>query len=213
MSMLARYKKGGGIIELVKLIEDSAEPKRSQLLNMVRTEDATFAAQVEARIFNYEKLRSLPENILAEIVANTPPKFVALSIFGEDPAFVTLVERCLGKNFSEYKAEKDIIISAPPTPQQAEAARRKMIAEARKLEAAGAIKLVSPEVEASLAAAAGAGPKTLAAGGPTGAATAGGTATAEGGCPSIESFALDPPPPGLSGERFEQYLKQTLGLS
>jgi flagellar motor switch protein FliG len=210
MSMLARYKKGGGIIELVKLIEDSPEPKRTQLLNMVRSEDPEFAAQVEAKIFNYEKLRLLPENILAEIVASTSPKHVALALVGEEPAIVALCERCLGKNFSEYKAEKEAMMQSPPGAGQIEAGRRKLVAEARKLEAAGSIKLISPEAEASLAGASTSQSKSLNA---TGAAPAtAGSASEDSGCPAIESFGLEPPPPGLSGERFDTFLKQVLGL-
>src|SRR5688572_13450065 len=102
MSMLARYKKGGGIIELVKMIEESPEPKRSQLLAMIKNEDAEFAARVEARLFSYEMFKTLDENLIAEIVSATAPKFVALATFGEpDPAFVVMIEKCLGKNFGE----------------------------------------------------------------------------------------------------------------
>jgi flagellar motor switch protein FliG len=210
MSMLARYKRGGGIIELVKLIEDSPEPKRTQLLNMVRSEDTEFAAQVEAKIFNYEKLRLLPESILAEIIASTSPKHVALALVGEEAAFVTLCERCLGKNFSEYKAEKDSMAQSPPAAGQIEAGRRKLVAEARKLEAAGSIKLISPEAEASMAGSSGGEAKSLSSAGPASAPA--GSASEESGCPPIESFALEPPPPGLSGERFDTFLKQVLGL-
>ena len=119
MSMLARYKKGGGIIELVKLIEDSGEPKRSQLIAMIRQEDPEFAARVESRIFSYEMLRTLPENLLAEIVASSSPKVLAISLATEtDEAFIKLCERCLGQNFSEYKSEKEVAQSSALTPSQ-----------------------------------------------------------------------------------------------
>jgi len=211
--MLARYKKGGGIIELVKLIEDSAEPKKSQLLSMVRSEDPEFAAQVEAKIFNYEKLRALPENIIAEIVAAMSAKFMALVLTGETPEFVALCEKCLGKNFSEYKAEKDVLLGTTPTPAQVEAARRKMISEARKLEASGAIRLLTPEAEAAAAAGASASSGKLSAASPAGSSGPSGTASGDVGCPPTESFALDPAPPGLTGERFDTFLKQALGMN
>jgi hypothetical protein len=215
MSMLARYKKGGGILELVKLVEDSPEPKRSQLLAMVRNEDAEFAARVEARIFNWDKIKELPENVIAEIIAVSPPKFLAISLVGEDPKFVTLAERCLGKNFAEYKGERDTIAAAAPQPQAIESARRKIIAEARKLEANGQIKLISGDADAALNMAAGGAPAQGAqAGAATSAASAGSTGSASGdaGVPPITSFGLEPPPPGLSGERFQTFVKSLLGF-
>lgn len=212
MSMLARYKKGGGILELVKLVEDSPEPKRSQLLAMVRSEDPEFAARVEAKIFNWEKLKTLPENLIAETIAVSPPKFLVLALTGEDAKFITLCERCLGKNFAEYKAEKDTLAANQPGPPQVEAARRKIIAEVRKLEANGQIKLSSGETEAAMpAGGAGAAPAAAAAAAAAGTVPSG-SASGESGCPPIESFGLEPPPPGLTGERLQTFLKSQLGF-
>lgn len=213
MGMLARYKKGGGIMELVKLIEESGEPKRTQLLNMIRGEDAEFAARVESRIFTYASFKQLPENIIAEIVANTPVKFMAIALTGEDAAFVTLCEKCLGKAYNEYKQEKENLAGTPPAAGQIEAARRKVLAEARKLEAGGRVKLMAPEPEPTaqpakpMNAAPGAAPAAGAA--PAGPA---GTASADEGCPSVESFKMEAPPPGLMGERLETFFKNSLGL-
>lgn len=216
MSMLARYKKGGNIIELVKLIEDAAEPKRTQLMNMVRGEDPAFAAQVEARIFDFEKLKALPENIIAEVISVAAPKFVAMALVGEAPEFVTLCEKCLGKNFGDYKAEKESIAATPPNENQIAAARRKLIAEARKLEASGSIKLITPETEAAISSAQAQAASPAAAPGAPGAGATPvpgqtGTATATEACPVVESFGIEAPPPGLNGERFETFLKSLLG--
>lgn len=203
MSMLARYKKGGGIIELVKMIEESPDAKRAQLLAMIRNEDADFAAKVESRLFSFDQLKALGEDLIAEIVGATPVKFMAIILANEtDPNFVTLAERCLGKNFAEYKGERELVASAPVAPAQVDAARKKMIAEARKLEAEGKIKLpFTDAVEGS-----GSGAKLNTGAAPTGPV---GTATEEL-APPIESFGIEAPPPGLAGERLEVYFKSQL---
>lgn len=204
MSMLARYKKGGGIIELVKMIEESPEPKRTQLMNMIKNEDPEFAARVEARLFSYEMFKTLEENLIAEIVSACPAKIIAMALVGEaDANFITLIERCMAKSFAEYKGEKDLFVEQPPTAAQIDTARKKIIAEARKLEAEGKIKL--PFTEA--AEGAGGGSKLA---GSQGSHQPSGTATEDAGCPALESFGLEPPPPGLSGERLEQYFKSQL---
>jgi hypothetical protein len=211
MSMLARYKKAGGIIELVKLIEDSGEPKRSQLIAMIRQEDPEFAARVESRIFSYEMLHTLPENLLAEIVASCSPKVLAISLATEtDEVFIKLCERCLGQNFSEYKSEKEVAQSSALTPSQIEAGRKKLISTARKLESEGRIKLPfsdsggGPAAPGKLA-----GTDSGATG--LGAEGAGGSDETElSGCPAIETFGMEAPPPGLGGERLENFFKQNL---
>jgi hypothetical protein len=221
--MLARYKKGGGIIELVKLIEDSGEPKRSQLLNMIRTEDPEFAQRVEARVFTYEGFKKLPEGVMAEIISSVPVKFLVMALTGETPEFITFCEKCLGKMYNEYKQEKDNFAANPANPNQIEAARRKILSEARKVEAGGRIKLIDPSlIEAADKAIAGGGkasaPGAPAASGATastasaGAAGAGGTAKADEAMPSIESFKIEAPPGGLMGERFETWIKNQLGI-
>lgn len=214
MSMLARYRKAGGIMELVKLMEDSAETKRKTLMDMVRSEDADFARQVEARFLPFERLRTLPEAVQAEIYAVTPPKFVALSLVGDAPDYVKFVEKCLGKNFNDYKVEKENLLATPPNPGQIETARRKIIAELRKLEAAGAIRIAygdapAPETPASPAVAPTKANATMAVPPSPGPTVAGAKDTDP--CPTTDTFKLETPPPGLSGERLETYLKSVFG--
>ncbi len=221
MSMLARYRKAGGVMELVKLIEDSAEPKRTSLLEMVRKEDADFAKQVEARFMKFENVKNLPEAIQAEIYAMTPAKFVAISLTGESPEYIKFVEKCLGKNFNEYKQEKENLLSAPPAQGQVEAARRKLISELRKLEASGNIRIPygdSPLPSTPVGSATSVGaPVPGTPGESPSTSTAGvtlpppGNAKASDPCPSVDTFKMEAPPPGLSGERLETYLKGVFG--
>lgn len=225
MSMLDRYKKKGeaGLMELVRLVEDAPEPKRSQLLGMIRNEDADYLEQVSARVLTFEGIRSLPENQLAEIIALTPVKHLAIAVFDESPEFVKLVEKCVGKRFSDYKLEKENCALTPPTPNQCEAAKRKVLAEARKLEATGQIKLtgggISTENISSPSAAVAPVPAASAPGAPLAPSAESKTsdqgskgARGEDPCPSIESFGIEVPVAGLSGERFEAFVKSRLGM-
>jgi|GEM_PF-1220862 len=209
MSMLARYKRNSqSMMELVKLIEESAEPKKSNLMNMIMQEDAEFGAKVQRRLFDWEKLRILDESLVAEIVSASPAKILALALYQEVDPFLKLAERCLGNKFSEYKSEKEVFGERPPSESQVESARRKMVSEARKLETDGAFKLMDyDKVDAGAASSSG-GASALGAGaaGPTG------TASAESGAPSVDTFQMDAPPAGLIGERFEEYVKRELGV-
>jgi flagellar motor switch protein FliG len=210
MSMLARYKKNSQtMMELVKLIEESSEPKRSNLFNMVTQEDPEFGAKIQRRLFDWEKFKALDESMVAEVISTCPSKIMALALFGEADDFVRLGERCLGNKFSEYKSEREVFLERPPSESQVESARRKIVSEARKLESEGAFKLMDYEkIDSMSAGGAGVNSASLAGGGggPVG------SALADAGAPSLDSFQMELPPTGLIGERFEEHIKKELGL-
>ena len=210
MSMLARYKKNSqAMMELVKLIEESVEPKRSNLMNMIMQEDAEFGAKIQRRLFDWDKLKALDEGIVAEVISACPAKILSLALWGEEENFLKMAERCLGSKFSEYKSEKEAFVEKPPSEAQVESGRRKVVSEARKLEAEGALKLLDYE---KLDAAGGG----ASSGGGLGSSGAGGgpvgNALADAGAPSVDTFQMELPPLGLIGERFEEHIKKELGL-
>ncbi len=208
MSMLDRYKKGPtAMMELVKLIEDSAEPKRTNLMKMIRQEDAAFADKIERRVFDWAKFKKLDDGILAEAISASPAKILAIALQGEEEAFVKTAERCIGKKFSEYRQEAETFKTAPANAGQIDAARKKIISEARKLESEGAFKLMDYENIDGPAGESGGKLNMDSNSGPAG------TAKEDEGVPSVESFGLEPPPAGLLGERLEVYLKKELGVS
>jgi len=212
MSMLERYKKGNNILELVKLVEDSTPAKKEQLLNMIQKEDPEFCARVESRIFTYEKFKELPEGVQAEVIARTPAKYMAYILSAEKEDYVKFAERCLGNGYNAYKEERDALKEKGPQGARVEAAQRKLISEARKLEASGAIKLPKPATETTNVTVA---IEDLS---PSEALLAqaeteekNGTAKAEMPCPPLSTFGLsEAPPPGMIGERFETYIRNTL---
>jgi flagellar motor switch protein FliG len=208
MSMLARYKKNSqAMMELVKLIEESGEPKKTTLMNMVMQEDPDFGSKIQKRIFTYDKFKVLDESIVAEVISACSPKILALAFHGETEEFLKLGERCLGNKFSEYKSEKEVLAERAPNEGQIESARRKIVSEARKLESEGAFKLMDYERIDSQPAGAVAGAAGLdSSGGPIG------NALADAGAPDVDSFQMELPPAGLIGERFEAHVKKELGL-
>jgi flagellar motor switch protein FliG len=210
MSMLDRYKKGPtSMMELVRLIEDSAEPKRTNLLKMIRQEDESFAAKVERRVLDWPKFRKLAEGILAEAIGSCPAKVMAIALQGEDEVFTKMAERCLGKKFSEYRQETELYKTVPPNGSQIDAARKKIISEARKCELEGAFKLMDYDNIDGAAGDSGGGQKIQM---ESGTAPAG-SAKEDDGVPSVDSFGMEPAPAGLLGERLEVYLKKELGIS
>jgi flagellar motor switch protein FliG len=209
MAMLDRYKKSSAaMMELVKLIEDSPEPKRTTLLKMIRAEDANFSARVEKRVIDWVKFRTLDPGIFAEALGTSPAKIIAMAMHGEEATLIVMAEKCLGSKFSDYKQEKDAYKTAPPNAGQVDAARKKIIAEARKLEADGAVKLMNyDQIDGDIPSSSPGGELKAEAG------STSGTAKEDGGVPDVESFGMEPPTAGLIGDRLEVYLKKELGIA
>lgn len=216
MSMLARYKKNSAsMMELVKLIEESAEPKKSNLMNMVIKEDPEFGEKIQRRLFDYDKLKALDESLIAEMVSVGTPKILAIALYGEENTdFIAIIEKCIGNRFAAFREEKELLEATPPNEGQIASARTKLVSETRKLETEGAIKLMDYDkidAEAESGGGGGGGLEEHSFETP-GVPGGGGMATEDSGVPGVETFGMEIPPAGLLGERFEAYVKKTLGL-
>ena len=58
MSTLQRYRKRGGFLKLLQLIETSAPPKREQLLKVIEKEDPHWAQNIRTKSLSFEKFCS-----------------------------------------------------------------------------------------------------------------------------------------------------------
>lgn len=220
MGMLDRYKKSGGLKELIKLLESSDDQKRDKLLQMIRAEDAAFAEGVERKLLSWEKIVALNPDILAEIVSSVPAQFLSRALFGENEGFVKTCEKCI-KNFSEYKEAKQVLTDAPPNPAQVAAARRKVMEEARKLEEAGSVKFdESPTAGGTTPAPASSAAAPQVATSPTttvisnkGGAPKDTLPADQNTPPPRTAFSIEDPPTGLTGEQLNLFFKKNLGIA
>lgn len=67
MSMLSRFRKPGGFLQLLTLIETCEPAKQKSLLHMVSTEDPGWAHLVKIKALTFERVLTWPENVLEEI--------------------------------------------------------------------------------------------------------------------------------------------------
>ena len=218
MSMLARYKKSdSSFLELVKLIESSTDEKRANLMKMVREEDPAFAAKVEARVLVFDDVKKMDEGIIAEVVSRNSPKVLAFLLLSEkdDENFIKVVEKSLGKLFSEVKAEKEALEGLENLAAKRGGMQRKFVAEARKAAEEGVIRLpvkegALPPAGMSVEPTSGSAPMAQGAAAPANSGLEA-SAVLSNSCPPIASFGLEVPPPGMRGERFDEYIKKKLG--
>jgi len=82
MSMLARYKKPGGFLQLLSLIESFGGQKREKFMEMINAEDPTWAQALQSKMLSIERLFKWPEQTITEIFRVLPAKNLACAMKG-----------------------------------------------------------------------------------------------------------------------------------
>lgn len=82
MSMITRYKRAGGFLQLLCLIETFGKQKQEKFLTMIREENPLWADAIEDRLITIDRMFSWPSATLAEIMNRVPTKNVAVALYG-----------------------------------------------------------------------------------------------------------------------------------
>jgi hypothetical protein len=82
MSMLARYKKPGGFLQLLSLIESFGSQKREKFMEMIQAEDVVWAEALHKKMLSIERLFTWPEQTITEIFRVLPTKNLACAMKG-----------------------------------------------------------------------------------------------------------------------------------
>lgn len=70
MAMVDRYKKAGGFIQLLQVIETCGPKKREQFMKIIREETPKWAEAIEAKMITFDKILSWSPEAIMEISAN-----------------------------------------------------------------------------------------------------------------------------------------------
>jgi hypothetical protein len=73
MGMLDRYKKSGGFIQLLTLIETSGAQKREKFLQMIKEESPLWEETLRSHVLTVEHVFSWPQEVLSEITSRIQP--------------------------------------------------------------------------------------------------------------------------------------------
>ena len=79
MSMIARYKKAGGFVQLLKLIETSGKAKQEKFLKIIEDEDKVWVDAIKKRMLTMERVLGWKEEALAEIFSRLPDITLAIT--------------------------------------------------------------------------------------------------------------------------------------
>lgn len=139
MSMLARYKKPGGVQQLVALLESCLSKKRELLLNTIMAEDRDFGNMIKSKILTVDKIFRWDPLIVCEATTQLSERTLAVVLKGLPPeafAIATHTMRDLKK-----REVVNLLETIKPTAVEIESAHIKLIEKVRELEKQGSIKL------------------------------------------------------------------------
>lgn len=139
MSMIDRYRKTGGLIQLLQLIEGCDPNKKQKFLKIIEEEDPLCAKTIQEKIITIEKIFSWNENTLLTIFSSIQELTLAIALHGLDQN----KQEKLYKTFSHSQLRKirDLYETKKPTQGEIHTALMKIVEEIRNLIKSGALHL------------------------------------------------------------------------
>ena len=138
MSMIERYRKPGGFVQLLNLIETTGKDKQEKFLKMISDESPIWETEVRKRILSLEKVLGWNETYLGEIFPRIQPIQLTIIASGLPPEKLIAFMHVL--NFKERKQVEDILKDKKPSHGEVTSGIMRLFAEIRKMEAEGSLK-------------------------------------------------------------------------
>jgi hypothetical protein len=137
MAMVDRYKKSGGFVQLLQVLETCGPKKREQFMGIISQESPQWAEAINQKSLNYEKILSWPPEHLLEVVTVNMLSF-ATALKGLSPEQLA---KFLSKFAHQDKGriEKAMVDLSPGAPEIA-ASQMKVITDTRNLLVTGGLK-------------------------------------------------------------------------
>jgi outer membrane murein-binding lipoprotein Lpp len=131
MSSLQRYRKPGGFLQLVALIETFGPQKKEKFLEMIEGESPVWARALREKMLTFNRIFSWPEQVIIEVFKNLPPKTMAF-------ALQALKEEQRGKimaffSHAEKRKIEEMIAESNPKPEELASVMVKVVEHCRAM--------------------------------------------------------------------------------
>lgn len=138
MSMVDRYKKSGGFIQLLQVIETCGAKKREQFMNIITEETPTWAEALSQKGLTYDKIISWKPEILLEVVASVNMLSFSTALKGLSKE---KLDDFLNKFSHQDKGRLErSLLDINPSPAEISSSQNKVISETRLLLTSGSLK-------------------------------------------------------------------------
>jgi hypothetical protein len=147
MGLLERYKKAGGFVQLLQLLETCTPQKRDKFLSMIREENQHWEAALRPRILTVDRIFTWSPVILTEILTRLQTINIAVLYSSFDEKRRNQMNSIL--NFNQHKQVKQLVEDKKFSLSEVNISMEKFLVETRSLINLGVIKLdrIDPELE------------------------------------------------------------------
>lgn len=138
MGMVDRYKKAGGFVQLVQVIETCNPKKREQFMSIITEENPEWADALNQKCLSFEKIISWKAEVILDIIAS-------VNVLSFSAALKSLsaeqLESFLAKVSHQDRKRFEISLQeSNPNPNEVAASVMKVISETRNLLVQGSLK-------------------------------------------------------------------------
>jgi hypothetical protein len=138
MGMVDRYKKSGGFLQLLQVIETCGAKKREQFMGIISEESPNWADALNQKILSYDKIIGWKPEILLEVIASVNMLSFSTALKGLTP---DQLNEFLNKFSHQDKAKLERSLQdINPSPGEINSSQMKVISETRLLLSTGALK-------------------------------------------------------------------------
>lgn len=131
MSSLQRYKKSGGFIQLLSLIETFGAEKKKKFIEMVEAESSVWADALREKMLSVERILNWPDQVMIEVFKNMQPKNLVFALEGISPEQKNRILAFFST--AEKRRMTDILTESAPKPEEVAATLVKVVEQARKM--------------------------------------------------------------------------------
>lgn len=145
MGMLDRYKKKGGFVQLLTLIESSGKQKQDQFLGLIAQENPLWEETIRKKSLSIDKIFSWNPVYLGEVLTRVQPLTLATALHSLPKERVETILNCLP--VGERRKIQQVIDETNPSPAEKNTCIMKIINETRGFMLGGVVKVDKVDAE------------------------------------------------------------------
>jgi len=136
--MIDRYKKKGGFVQLVILIETTGPDKREKFLKMIADENPTWEAAIKNKMLTMDRISNWNQTFLMEFMPQIPAMVTACALF---PLAEDKKQKILGAlSFGDRKKVDEVLKDHKPNSGEIVSSQNKIFTEIRTMVASNKLK-------------------------------------------------------------------------
>ncbi len=139
MAMLDRYRKPGGFLQLLNLIETSGPQKQIKFLEIVKEEDPRWAEMMGEKLLSMQKICGWDNQALMEVVANLQILSLAVMLHGLDES--NRDRFTVAMSNGQRRAVMEQFNASQPSPAEINSTFSRVITDVRKMISDGRLRM------------------------------------------------------------------------